>query len=535
MKKFAVRFGIFVLLFACLAGTAFAVKTEDIRSVADVTAAHVYAVTPHPTVSATGGEWAVIGLAKSGAAVPDAYFDGYYTAVCERVRTEKGVLSARKNTEYARVCLALTVLGKDAADVAGYNLYAPLYDFDATMRQGINGAAWALIALTKRAADGDKDAAAACERYLETLLAAQYEGGFAVVSGEEPDADVTAMALIALAPYAEREEVRKAADAAFAYLSGAQTAEGGFASRGNVNAESDAQVILALCAWKIPLDDARFVKNGASVLDNLLTFHDAGGGFRHLLTDEQSDSMATEQALLALAALVRSEADGEGLFTPREKENNAQTSPEHADFGLPGKHADVKKLTVSAPKSFRDMAEHPAKDAVETLAARGVINGKAEGVFDPDGLVTRAEFAAIVTKSLGLTDENAAPLPFEDVQTDAWFYGAVAAAYHYEITAGVSDTAFAPHGSITREEAAVMISRAAKLCGLNTERTNPRDVLAVFTDYRTASDWARSALAFCYDTGILSDEDSAILPKKCATRAEIAEMTANMLSPAELL
>lgn len=85
---------------------------------------------------------------------------------------------------------------------------------------------------------------------------------------------------------------------------------------------------------------------------------------------------------------------------------------------------------------------------------------------------------------------------------------------------GVSDTQFNPEGTITREEAAVMVQRAAKLCGMAKHygENAVRDILAGFVDYVKSSDWARESLAFCYDNGILPDSDIEILPKTAVTR-----------------
>ena len=110
-------------------------------------------------------------------------------------------------------------------------------------------------------------------------------------------------------------------------------------------------------------------------------------------------------------------------------------------------------------------------------------------------------------------------------------------AYSYGIIKGVSESEFNPNGTITREEAAVMVTRAAKLCGMNTEMDalSIRDSLAQFFDYVKASDWSQSSLAFCYNEKILDDSVMDIKPKEAVTRAEIASMLYNMLLSANLL
>jgi len=169
------------------------------------------------------------------------------------------------------------------------------------------------------------------------------------------------------------------------------------------------------------------------------------------------------------------------------------------------------------------------------LAARNIINGKTDIAFEPRSTMTRAEFAAIIVRGLGLPAKSNAK--FTDVTENDWFFAFVSTANFYGIVNGVSETEFNPNGTITREEAAVMVTRAAKLCGMNTETEvfEARDTLAEFVDYVKASDWSIASLAFCYDERIFSDAVMEIKPKEAVTRAEIAQMLFNTLSLAKLL
>ena len=99
--------------------------------------------------------------------------------------------------------------------------------------------------------------------------------------------------------------VKEAVNKGIACLSDMQTTSGGYASFGTVNAESAAQVVIALTAYGInPGTDARFIKNGISVLDALCNFYVAGGGFRHS-DDGELNSLATAQGYCALTAYWR--------------------------------------------------------------------------------------------------------------------------------------------------------------------------------------------------------------------------------------
>lgn len=282
----------------------------------DRASAYLTAAVSAPRYGSLGGEWTVLALARGGADTETSYFTDYYAALEQTVRENKGVLSERKYTEYSRVILALSALGKDARDVAGFDLTLPLGDYEKTAAQGVNGVIYALLALDSRDYPMPQNAAANTQAtrqlYVDAILAAQLANGGWSFMGEDADPDLTAMALQALARYREQSSVRPAVDRALVCLSTMQNADGGFSSWGSENAESCAQVLLALNALGLDTDDSRFVKNGHSVLDALLTYQNADGGFCHERSGE-TNLMASEQAACALASLVRAER-GESSF-----------------------------------------------------------------------------------------------------------------------------------------------------------------------------------------------------------------------------
>ena len=531
-----------VLMFAAQIMTVGAADKDRLDAVIADTAAYLVQTTPAPQVGSIGGEWVILGLARSGEAVPQGYFENYVKAVEQYVTACGGVLSKVKYTEYSRLILALTALGCDPTDVTGYNLLLPLGDYEATVRQGIGGAIWALLALDCAAYELPVNDAAATqateERYLQYILEhALPGGGWAVGISALADPDITGMALAALAPYREREDVRAVLEAAVAYLSKVQTPSGGFVGSGAENAESAVQVLVGLCALEILPDDSRFVKNGNSLLDNILHFACDGGGFAHT-SGGMPDAMATEQCFYGLVAARRAYRGDSSLFCIADRAPSGGSAAESLETapGLPGKHADIACPPILASgKTFADIDGHPAQSAVEALAARSILNGKTETAFEPDAAVTRAEFAAITVRSLGLP--KVAEQPFADILPGDWFYDSVGAAFAYGVVNGVSETAFDPMGTLTREQAAVMVARAASLCGLPNTVTPraARDILAAFTDYVTVSDWAAASVAFCYENGLWDDSALEIRPGEPANRAEIAEMLYRLLERTELL
>lgn len=263
-----------------------------------------------PTFGSVGGEWLILGLARSGLDIKDEYYETYFQNLSAHTAQQGGVLHAKKYTEYSRVILAVTAIGRDPSDVGGFNMLQPLADFEQTVFQGVNGPIFALLALDSGSYEIPENIAdstqATRELYVDYIVNAQLpEGGWSLMGGEA-EIDVTAMALQALAKYQERKDVAEAIEKAIAILSERQNENGGYQYNATEQAscESVAQVIVALAELGISLDDSRFVKNGKTLLDGILQFQQADGGFSHLV-DNDTDLLATEQAFYALVAASR--------------------------------------------------------------------------------------------------------------------------------------------------------------------------------------------------------------------------------------
>lgn len=270
-----------------------------------------------PNVGAVGGEWMVIGLARSGRDIPAAYYDNVVAYVNANIN-ENQQLHSNKSTDNARVILALTAIGKDATDVDGHDLLAGLTDMDYVCKQGINGPIWTLIAFDSGnypIPEGDVTR----EKLIETILEAQLSDGGWALSGSTADPDMTGMAVQALAPYCDvNSKVKNAVEDAVWAMSRMQSDNGSYSSVDGASSESIAQIIVALSALGIDADtDARFIKNGTSAWDALLTYYVQGGGFRHILSGKL-DGMATEQAYYAMAAYYRMRSGKTALYDMTE-------------------------------------------------------------------------------------------------------------------------------------------------------------------------------------------------------------------------
>ena len=300
--------------------TACGKKTEaDLTDAISATGKLLAESVTEPTYGSVGGEWLVMGLARSDLEISPEYFESYFQNLSAYTAQQGGVLHDRKYTEYSRVILAVTAIGRDPADVGGFNMLEPLADFEQTCFQGINGPVFALLALDS----GDYEipentvgsTQATRELYVDYIINAQLpEGGWSLMGGEA-EIDLTAMALQALAKYQDRKDVAEAVEKGIAILSDAQNEQGGYQFNQNeqTSCESVAQVIVALAELGISMDDSRFVKNGKSLLDGLMQFCQADGGFSHLVGSE-TDLLATEQAFYAMVAVDRVEKGEASLY-----------------------------------------------------------------------------------------------------------------------------------------------------------------------------------------------------------------------------
>ena len=289
-------------------------KTKDVQEIdLSVAAQWMQQEVPEPMYGSVGGEWLVLGLARSSVQISEDYFSSYYQNL-ENILTEyEGILDERKYTEYSRVILALTAIGKNPENVAGYNLLTPLANYEKTIFQGINGPVFALLALDSGRYEipllEGEGIQADRQMYLEYILEKESPDGGWSLAGGAGEADMTAMVLQALAKYQEDEKIAAAIERGLQFLSEQQQEDGGYIAYGTQSSETVSQVIVALTELGISPEDSRFVKNGTTLKENLLSFMTEEGAFSHTL-GEEADLMATEQAFYALTALERA-AQGE--------------------------------------------------------------------------------------------------------------------------------------------------------------------------------------------------------------------------------
>ncbi|WP_052759507.1 S-layer homology domain-containing protein [Paenibacillus sp. DMB20] len=401
-------------------------------------------------------------------------------------------------TDYERMAMAVTAIGKDPRNIAGYDFLEKIYNHERMKNQGTNGLIFALLAL-----DADKtvipnNALWTRDKLIQNLLDQQNaDGGFPISkeSNAVSDIDMTAMALQALAKYQDRKEVKAATDKALTWLSSQQLPNGGFKAWGVETSESISQVILALSSLGNSLDDKRFVKQDGDLLKALRTYLNKDGGFAHG-RGEASNYMATQQALLALNAYDRMLNKHNGLYDMTDVKSAGTSKPETSA------HPYADKAAIAAW----------AKEAVNKATDLGLMQGTSgeAAKFEPKRELTRAEFAALIVRYAGLKPKGTST-GFKDVDAKAWYAGYVATAKEKGLISGVTAHEFAPNQAITRQEMATILVR---LKGL------PKNTYAAsgLKDQKQVSAWALPYVKYAYQSGLMSGNDGYFKPQQHVTR-----------------
>lgn len=299
LKKFYKTITIIAILLSLLLSVTVSFA-DEVQYSSELNATLTRLESSQPQFGSIGGEWKVFALARSGRIDKDSKFVSDYLISIEDMLKSNGdpKLDPRKPSENSRLVIALSSLGYDAADVAGFDLTQPLKEIDFVRKQGITGVIYALIALDCKS---EYATTAYKKQLVDFIVNAEINGGGWAMGGTTPDPDITAAAICAIANYSS---AKTAVNRGIDVLSDIQCDNGEFQSYGNINSESCSQVLVALSTVGIDASsDSRFIKNGCSLLDALLSFF-TGDGFTHL-SGGSTNQMASEQAAYALCAYDR--------------------------------------------------------------------------------------------------------------------------------------------------------------------------------------------------------------------------------------
>lgn len=265
--------------------------------------------------------WNVIGLSRSGLDVPQEYFDSYYRNTVAYLKENNWVLTKSKYSDYSKLIIAMTAIGKDARNVEGHNLLAYLSDFKNVIKQGFNGPIWALMALKSHPdytipLDTSVSEQTTEEVLVQYLLDKEVWSGGWTLTGNVADADITGVTIQALSSYyGKRKDVTEAINRALEWLSKTQLTSGGYATLETETSESVSQIIVALSSVGVDgAKDQRFIKNGKWPMTGLFQYYLPEGGFMHVAAGAGNngsgeagalDGMATEQGFYATVAYKR--------------------------------------------------------------------------------------------------------------------------------------------------------------------------------------------------------------------------------------
>lgn len=230
-----------------------------------------------------GEEWIIISLRQQHPGELD--FSEYRQAYEKYAPT----IGEKSHTARLKAALTLQALGSSSA-------FIDKAAAEATGQAGIMSWIYGLHVIN----NGAKADPHTAQSVIDELLSLQFEDGGWAVMGDNGDVDVTAMTIQALAPHCGQEKVKAAVDKAVELLSQKQKENGYFASFGDENAESTAQVLVALSSLELECAyDARFIKGGLNILDILDSFKVAPGGYAHTVGTARNES-ATVQTLYSL-------------------------------------------------------------------------------------------------------------------------------------------------------------------------------------------------------------------------------------------
>lgn len=241
-----------------------------------------------------------------------------------------------------------------------------------------------------------------------------------------------------------------------------------------------------------------------------------------------SDGADTTHATVA----VLNEATGELSFVPaRFKEENGKKT------AVLKRNGNSVYAVFALQRTFADLEGHWARESVERMASKRIADGRSLTSFVPEEEVTRAEFAAFLTRSLGLlAPEEPQSAGFADVKRGEWYAGAVETAVHAKLIEGYEDGTFRPGGTISRQEMAVMIARAMAYAGSSPKPADAKAEAPLFRDQEAIAAWAADSVAAGVRAGILQGQgEGTFSPTAPATRAEAAVMLQRLLTSLEFI
>ena len=280
------------------------------------------------------------------------------------------------------------------------------------------------------------------------------------------------------------------------------------------------------------------IRGGLAPIGNVLSFHaDA------VVTSADGTTTRTPITHFASPLTVRIPFDAAAVAHPerlgvyRLNPQTGQWEFRGGKVNLAGGYVEIDLQSfsiyavLSCSKTFTDIPGHWAQSDIELMACRDVVKGVTETQFDPDGMVTRAQFAALLIRALDVTPYSGGGQSFQDVGSGDWYYQAVETAARAGLIVGYAGN-FRPEDQISRQELSLMLVRAAayesKAIALGGDEAQA--IRAGFTDGSDIADWAAQAVAQASKAALMTGRGGATFaPAANATRAEAVVVLERLL------
>nr|WP_275899488.1 S-layer homology domain-containing protein [Bacillus piscicola] len=197
-----------------------------------------------------------------------------------------------------------------------------------------------------------------------------------------------------------------------------------------------------------------------------------------------------------------------------------------------------KYVVVEHEKKFADIpVDYWAEDYFDKLASRFIFQGRSDNTVAPGEEMRRAQFAALIVRSLGLSAEGEYNGEFTDVDADDWFTDEIQPAIEQGIIQGRKDGTFAPNESVTRQQAAAMLARAMEIIVFDHGKLDKDRSIDSFTDKERIGDWAKDEVELLMQAGVIDGRENGTIfdPKVGTTRAQMAKMLHEYLTFVEFM
>lgn len=172
---------------------------------------------------------------------------------------------------------------------------------------------------------------------------------------------------------------------------------------------------------------------------------------------------------------------------------------------------------VAAGSPFQDISSSYAKNEIISLYEKNILTGTTKTEFSPNKSMTRAEFVTVLGRLLGLEPVASPISSFRDIAQTDWYYGWIQAAVQLQLVGGTSASTFSPSSPITRQEAAVLLTRAFQ------QMNEGLGITLQFNDRSSISNWAVTSVAAMQELGLMKgDEKGNFHPNTAIKRQEIA-------------